>query len=894
MIVSRLAARLPRVRLLPRYLAPLAAAILLLAGLAPAAHASIARWEEQCGYGALGSGTTSWAVEMNHPDVVGGQRAPRERLQLRVDTPQAVVDRLVQRGGTDWEIEAYVSLYLKSPGGMRLSTSVPVRLQREGTSLRRLTGDGQLPSLNYPTPYGQWEISTWVITGDVRAVAPGGTLLIGSEIDEDGDPATGDMRCSGPAAERTLTRFDATPAPAVLHTPKPARMISLGDSYSSGEGRDSSLYDCGTDLGGYNVPLGSQWTLRYHQGTTKPYGTQAPWAGNLGDCETSTGSTERPDNWNQRPLAHYLNLCHRGGWAYPVQLRQALDIPHADGRSYACSGARTPQLIDSPQFPESPFGVTGGRTQLADALSFSASRGRPDLVTVGIGGNDAAFGDVVADLVKHCGGFESCLETPGWSAGRMRDAEQFAYKRLIWAFTRLRHEFGEGADPATIVAFGYPQVIGNVDNSCAATIGINRAERVWVKNEFLPALNRAVRDAATVAGIAYVDLGAATAGHELCTNDPAFHGIGIAHESVHPNERGHELITNWLTSANGPVNSDLSLDLGNPVPVPEAEVARPPAPARSAYTGKLEAPPAPPADADDACIGDRPRPANGCDLRVQGSGYAPSSQVRLTLQSSSSALALAASVTGDRDLGTVDVDAGGAFDVTRTLPGDLPAGDYALLLTGTAPDEQPQYGRLEFSLTEVGAAEPEPTTPTTPVDPVDPVEEEPGPEPEPEAPPIEQPTPGPLPPLPPSGPLGGDSGGSSSGGSSSGGGLGAQLNATLSSSTLRARGAKPKTIVVQLRASGPMTIRAKLIVPAKVGRSLKLKVPKKAKHVTFLSGSGVAPAVGPATIKLAVPGARRTALARAVKRRAFKATLQLELKSGTQRTAIELPVTIKR
>lgn len=873
------------VRLALRVAGALLAPLLLLAALAASASAGTVRWTETCSFPQpIAAQSAAWAVELNHPNAVLGQRTAVERVSVRAQLPASMAGPLAGMQATDLELVGRIAMRLRLPNGAGITTKVPVTLRREGSSLLRLTGDGSFPPLIYSMA-GPYEVRLLGTELELRVIKPGGAHELGSEGDGDGDPQTGAVSCG--TRDELLSSFAALPAPTEGHSPKPTRMVAFGDSYTSGEGSDGPRYDCGTAVGGSTGVVGVEWPKTYFHDTNALRYQAVSWGPN--HCVISSGSTDEPDGWKDRHGESYLNHCHRGSWAYPVRIAGRLELPRPyDMKLVACSGAQTRHILSEAQYPGSPAGVAGERTQLADAELFDGG-GNVDFVTVGIGGNDADFGGVVKALVLGCANLTPCLQEPGWAAGQLRRAEQQTYKDLVKTFAKLRSAYAadDDRDPATIVAFGYPSPIGDPAVSCAAYAStddsgglIDASERRWLKQEFLAAVNRSVRDAATVAGISYVDLTAATAGHELCSSDPAFHGVGLTKEAVHPNPRGHQLIANYVMANH--VNADESLRLANPEKTPLSEVPRPPEPARSGYLGNLDVPPAP-ADPGDLCLPDRQRPPSGCDVELRGRGFAPNSQVRATLYSD------------PVELGTLTTDADGSLAATLTIPSSVPAGAHTLRLHGIAPDERPQYAAVDVELAEVGDGEPAPTTPEEPTYPTTPQVPEPGPGPgpEPDGPSPQQPgTPdGGAPPGPSAPNTGGDLPGAGPPAAGGGVDVGAQLGAvgplppaltlSLASTTWKLKARRPRSAKTTLTTGAPSSLTATLTLAPKQARRIGLRVPRKAKQVTIASGALPSAPSGARTLELRFAKAARAALARLGKRSKLKASLTATATSAT-------------
>jgi lysophospholipase L1-like esterase len=442
----------------------------------------------------------------------------------------------------------------------------------------------------------------------------------------------------------------------------PTRMASLGDAYSSGEGLlprgDGLHYDCGTDL----------LHGLYYRNTTVPAGSA--WQ-NGRDCQTDTGSLVRPNGYYTRPVDELDNVCHRGGWAYPNAVRDQLGIPAEDALFAACSGARTRDIRTVAQHPMSPFGVLGGKRQLASLADF-AEGGVPDFITVGIGGNDAGFSNVVRQCMLN-----ACLDDndlPGFVEQSINRINGTVFKNVKDTLTELR-----GAYPnATIAAFGYPNPIGDPSKSCAGVdIGfakVEEDERRWLKETYLPMLNDAIADAAAEAGVTYIDIGDVLEGHELCSGHEWINGLRpgknnglnpVATESFHPNQDGHAAIARRFMEryvVNG------RLIFTNP---PESPPLRPPTGPEihladvqaGAFQGLQPA----------ACV-------QACKLSIEGQGFSPRTELRVTLHSD------------PVDLGTVTTDDHGNVALERTLPDGIEPGVHRVTFAGVDADGQRQYG----------------------------------------------------------------------------------------------------------------------------------------------------------------------------------------------------------
>lgn len=488
-------------------------------------------------------------------------------------------------------------------------------------------------------------------------------------------------------------------------------VASLGDSYSSGEGllaQNGASYDCGTDLISRN----------YYEDTTLGFGL--PWVSGY-HCDLRTGSKSKPSDLASRPQRVYRNLCHRTSLAYPNQIRERLGVNAVDALFAACSGATTFSITDVAQHPNSPFGVHGGQPQAQTLEDFSSTRtddGDPDLITIGIGGNDAKFGEII----KQCM-LRDCVADPLFAQGVVSTIQTDVYRRVRLVLRNIR----ESHPTSIVTAFGYPSIIGDPADSCIGVdIGpweIDESERSWLKFSVIPLLNDSIRDAARAVGVKFIDITSATSGHEVCQADPWINGIRlgqgedwspIATESFHLNQYGHDAIASFFMSR---FTSGTRLQFGNPFPAPTDH----PEPLPLIKVGTVVA------SATRACGSDCLQPTacvQACSVTVTLNGFSPNTRLKVTLHSD------------PVDLGYVDTDEAGNASTEFTLPSGVNPGVHSIQISGAQGDVS-QFGA---DFVEVFVTEPPPRF----------VVPEPDPEPDP-LPPSEPPwTPSfPLPPLPP-------------------------------------------------------------------------------------------------------------------------------------------------
>ncbi len=385
-----------------------------------------------------------------------------------------------------------------------------------------------------------------------------------------------------PSADRSLGRYAciqttfADGSTALRHEMGfgPARYVSLGDSYSAGEGVPA--FEWGTAVDVEDVPAGIE----------TPYSN---------DCH--------------RSLAAYSRLI-----AQDPSLREELQ----PAVHQACSGAVTRD------FEVADPGKAGQAPQLDAVNKFT------DVVTLTIGGNDAGFADIaMACLIFDCTNELGAHEVVGsnewldlyadmWdvksrideialaiavcdnpvdlpaklicayqskkaikAAEELSDTERLANPRYIYDGTirsrveRILTSVVLKAPNAQVVVLGYPQLVDTDFSADACVVseweswafGLTGDERQAVR-KLVDDLNRAiagaVKDVEGLVGpghVTFVDVTDQFRGHELCTGaemnraggfnalvNPfiGVHGIGQVQYSLHPNPFGQELYAEAL------------------------------------------------------------------------------------------------------------------------------------------------------------------------------------------------------------------------------------------------------------------------------------------------------------------------------------------------------------
>jgi hypothetical protein len=286
----------------------------------------------------------------------------------------------------------------------------------------------------------------------------------------------------------------ATPTTAAAWPKGKGTLVAFGDSFSAGEGAPEVLSeDAGPYIDGRRI-----WTMKKHY---------------LDGTDTKT------------------NRCHRSARAYPFVLAQELGM-NLDFR--ACSGATTADYWGS----QKNRYVPGDDKKLIDAQRLAPLPPDTALVTVGFGGNNVGFADIVAGCLTKQD--RSCEAKAQDGIDHLREnvridpAENMEYNRPDWAtyygtdprltrslegtYSNIRAITPTGVP---VIAVTYPRMFpaepdSNTDCGFGAGGAILEPAEQRKINELVDLLNQEIIQAATAARIDAVDMTTRYATHGLC------------------------------------------------------------------------------------------------------------------------------------------------------------------------------------------------------------------------------------------------------------------------------------------------------------------------------------------------------------------------------------------
>ena len=214
------------------------------------------------------------------------------------------------------------------------------------------------------------------------------------------------------------------------------------------------------------------------------------------------------DSYTSAPLVPVTEMakgCYRSTANYPSLVARKLGARLEDR---SCGGARTTDFRRN-QYPEVPPQLTAVKPGV-------------DLVTVSIGGNDER---VFSELIVRCTRLRA--QNPEGAPCRkyMRstgsDLLLSALRTTRSRVTDVVRKVRQQAPRAKVLVVGYPQII-SADSRCAQ-LPLAAGDYAYGEQVNL-AMTEVLRSAAKATRSTYVDVWAASQGHDICSDDPWING----------------------------------------------------------------------------------------------------------------------------------------------------------------------------------------------------------------------------------------------------------------------------------------------------------------------------------------------------------------------------------
>lgn len=234
-------------------------------------------------------------------------------------------------------------------------------------------------------------------------------------------------------------------------------------------------------------------------------------------------------------------LCLRSSQNYPSLTAGALGYALDDA---SCSGSTTNEMDN----PQTELGITINAPELDSVTSDT------NLVTLGIGGNDIGF----INIIETCA--EESLTSPAgdpctqhYNAGGT-DQLAAAIEATGPKVGSVLQQIHQNAPHATVYVVGYPDILPEAGNGCWPVVPLASGDIGYLR-QTEKELNQMLADEASVNGATYVDTYTPTIGHDVCQAIGVKWIEGLVPTSpaapFHPNARGEAAMAKALEAAIG-------------------------------------------------------------------------------------------------------------------------------------------------------------------------------------------------------------------------------------------------------------------------------------------------------------------------------------------------------
>lgn len=217
--------------------------------------------------------------------------------------------------------------------------------------------------------------------------------------------------------------------------------------------------------------------------------------------------------------------CLRSNKNYPALIAPTLGV--ANFVDVSCSGAQTREMTVEQ-------GVTPGPP---NPPQLDAINARTKVVTLGIGGNDIGFSNIVKDCLNLDPNGPPCKNKYVTASGDELLARIAATQPKVSAVVAA---IRAKAPAAKVFVVGYPSVLPDTGNGCHPSVPIVATDVVYLRG-ITKALNAMVQSAAVENGATFIDAYTPTIGHDACAGGNKWvEGLvpGSWAAPVHPNAAG--------------------------------------------------------------------------------------------------------------------------------------------------------------------------------------------------------------------------------------------------------------------------------------------------------------------------------------------------------------------
>ncbi len=216
--------------------------------------------------------------------------------------------------------------------------------------------------------------------------------------------------------------------------------------------------------------------------------------------------------------------CLRSNKNYPSLVRPQIKVTQFVDPS--CSGATTKDFSAAQDVTPGP----------ANPPQYDSLSTRDKVVTVGIGGNDIGFTDIIKTCATQNPFGNGCKPTYVHDGhDDLRDKIDATAPKIAAVLAEVHRR----APQAKIFLVGYPTIVPETGNGCYPVMPVLPSDTPYLRG-IAKYLNAMLAGQANVGGATYVDTAASSIGHDYCAIDHWVEGLvptGPA-APVHPNAKG--------------------------------------------------------------------------------------------------------------------------------------------------------------------------------------------------------------------------------------------------------------------------------------------------------------------------------------------------------------------
>jgi hypothetical protein len=227
--------------------------------------------------------------------------------------------------------------------------------------------------------------------------------------------------------------------------------------------------------------------------------------------------------------------CLRSNHNYPSLVRPQIKVTQFVDPS--CSGATTADFATAQNVTPGP----------ANPPQYDSLSTRDKVVTVGIGGNDIGF----TDIIKTCA-VQNPLG-PGCKPTYVHDGHDHLRDKIDATAPKIAAALAEvhrRAPQAKVFLVGYPTIVPETGNGCYPIMPVLPSDTPYLRG-VAKYLNAMLAGQASSGSATYVDTATSSIGHDYCSGDKWVEGIvpTTAAAPVHPNAKGMANTATVVTAA---------------------------------------------------------------------------------------------------------------------------------------------------------------------------------------------------------------------------------------------------------------------------------------------------------------------------------------------------------